>query len=183
MAQNSILLIDDDPAVLRSFGEYFEQQGYEVHRASSGEEGVAAWEREHPDVTVLDLHMPGMNGMQVLEVLRRHRAVVLILTGYGEIELAVQAMKMGAEHFLTKPIDMSHLSAAVEKSAEKSHLQRENRELRARLTPSFKRRLVQLALLVVLLAASAVIGVMIGGGQVEDRPRSPIPVPFDTAPS
>jgi DNA-binding NtrC family response regulator len=183
VARNTILLIDDDAAILRSVGEYFEKQGFEVHRAASGKEGVATWERVDPEVTVLDLHMPEMDGMQVLKVLRRQHATVIILTGYGEIDIAVEAMKLGAENFLTKPIDMSHLSAIVQKAAEKAALKQENKELRARLTPSVKRRLMQVGLLVLLLAASAVIGLFIGGGgRVEDRPRNPIPVPVDTTP-
>ncbi len=181
MAQHSVLLIDDDPDVLHSLGNYFEHLDYQVHRAASGKEGIAVWRRTNPDVTVVDLHMPDMDGMQVLRILRRYRATVIVLTGHGEIENAVRAMQMGAENFLTKPIDMSHLGEAVEKAAEKSRLRRENVELRARLTPSLKRRLMQGMFLAILIVVATVIGALIGGGTREQGPaRRPVPVPLDT---
>jgi DNA-binding NtrC family response regulator len=174
------LFIDDDPDVLRTLGEYFERLGHEVYRAQSGKEGIALWDRVRPEVTVLDLYMPEMNGLEVLEELRKKRAMVVMLTGYGEIESAVKAMRLGAENFLTKPIDMAHLVQTVEKAAEKSQLRREVTELRARLTPNLRRRILRAALLILLVAASVAIGRLIGGSDEEVRPREPVPVPIDT---
>ena len=119
MPPNSVLLIDDDPAVLRAMGDYFERLDYEVHRAASGTEGIGSWRRLEPDVTILDLYLPDMSGMEVLETLRRPRATIIMLTGHGDIDLAVRAMQIGAENFLTKPVDMPHLGASVAKAAEK----------------------------------------------------------------
>lgn len=181
MATYRILFIDDDPQVLSSLGGYFERLGHEVHSAADGKEGIEVWNRVQPDVTVLDLHMPGMDGMQVLEALRRKNAMVIMLTGYGEIENAVEAMRLGAENFLTKPIEMAHLVQAVEKAAEKSGLRREVVELRERLRPSLKRQMVRYAVLVVLVAAAVAIGTFIGREETE-RPMAPIPVPIDTVP-
>ncbi len=175
-------MIDDDPDVLRTMGRFFERMDYEVYQASSGKEGLGLWHQHEPDVTILDLFLPDMSGMEVLEDLRRQRAMVIMLTGHGDVDLAVKAMQMGAESFLTKPIDMSHLTAAVEKAIEKSRLRRENAELRVRLKPSFKRRLVKISIPVALVAAAATVGMLIGGGRNEDvRPRRPIPVPLDTS--
>ncbi|MFQ6045866.1 MAG: response regulator [Gemmatimonadales bacterium] len=181
MSVYRVLFVDDDPQVLSSLGGYFERLGHEVYRAADGREGVEVWNRVEPDVTVLDLHMPGMDGMQVLEILRKENAMVIVLTGYGEIENAVEAMRLGAENFLTKPVEMSHLVQAVEKAAEKSGLRREVVELRERLRPSVKRRIMRFAVFAVLLAAAIAIGTFIGGGEAE-RPMAPIPVPIDTAP-
>jgi DNA-binding NtrC family response regulator len=180
MASYKLLFVDDDPAVLRSLGEYFSRLGHEVHRAANGKDGVAAWESVRPDVTVCDLAMPEMDGFAVLERLRRHSAVIIMLTGYGDIESAVRAMRLGAENFLTKPIEMSHLVEAVEKAAEKAALRRENVELRARLRPTLRRRLVRYGMVAALVVASVALGRMIGGGPEDLRPRSPIPVPLDT---
>lgn len=179
MKKYRILFVDDEPSVLKSLGDYFVELGHEVYRAQSGKEGIALWEQAQPHVTVLDLKMPGMSGMEVLEVLRRKGAVVLMLTGHGEIESAVQAMRLGAENFLQKPIDMPHLVATVEKAAEKAELRRENRELRSLASPSFKRRLIRWALVVILVGGAVVVGALIGSGQRE-RPAKPIPVPLNS---
>lgn len=176
-----ILFVDDDPSVLRALGGYFERLGHEIHRAASGKEGIAVYERVRPDVTVLDLSMPEMSGMKVLEVLRRQSATVIMLTAYGEIESAVEAMRLGAENFLIKPVDMPHLVAAVERAAEKNQLRSENTELRRRLRPTLRRRLLQVGLLAALITVSLSLGSFIGGDAVESpRPRMPIPVPVDS---
>jgi len=111
--------------------------------------------------------------------MRRKNATVIMLTGYGEIETAVEAMRLGAENFLSKPVDLKHLAAAVEKAAEKSELRSENVELKRRLAPNLRRTVIRWAVVVGLLAVSAVIGQVIGkAGQA--RPERPIPVPFDS---
>lgn len=183
MKPHRILFIDDDPDVLRTLGDYFERLGHTVYRAESGKEGIGIWEREKPDVTVLDLFMPEMNGLEVLEVLKQKRAIVIMLTAFGEIESAVDAMRLGAENFLTKPIEMTHLAQAVDKAAEKGHLRREVVELRERLAPNVKRRIVRTALLLLLVFGSVAVGRIIGGESEEVRPREPIPVPIDSSPA
>src|SRR5438094_4152425 len=128
---DTLLLVDDDPAVLRAIGDYFERIGYEVWREGTGEEAMETYRRVRPDVVVLDLHLPDASGLVVLERLRREGAAVILLTGQGDIETAVKAMQLGAENFLTKPVDMTHLSAAIARVAEKVRLSRQNARLRA----------------------------------------------------
>lgn len=173
-----ILFVDDDPQVLKSLGDYFEKLGHQVFRASSGREGLRAYDQHHPDVVVLDLFMPEMTGMEVLETLARREAMVIMLTGYGELENAIQAMRLGAENFLTKPVEMAHLVAAVEKAAEKGALRVENVELKARLSPSLKRRLLKYGALALLILASLWLGQWIGSEEAA-RPTRPIPVPLN----
>ncbi len=132
---DSVLLIDDDVEVLRSIGNYFEQVGYEVHRELSGEAGLGSYERQRPDVVILDLHLPGMNGMEVLERLREQGAAVILLTGGGDVPTAVRAMQLGAENFLTKPVDMGHLVAATARVADKVRLRRVNQMLLSHIAP------------------------------------------------
>lgn len=180
MGRYTILFIDDDAAILRTLGNYFEQLGHVVHRASSGKDGIALHERVRPDVTVLDLFMPEVSGMEVLEALRKRDAPVIMLTSHGEVEAAVKAMKLGAENFLIQPVDVVHLQAAVERAGEKAALRSENVELRQRLHPGMKRRLGRAVLLVLLVAISAVVGWLIGGGLAEVRPRNPSPDPLDS---
>lgn len=181
MRKLRILFVDDEPSVLKALGDYFVELGHEVFRAQSGREALDLYAQVDPHVTVLDLRMPGMSGMEVLETLRKQNAVVIMLTGHGEIETAVQAMRLGAENFLQKPIDMPHLVAAVEKAAEKATLRRENVELRQRLHPTFARQVVRFAMLAILLAVAVGLGSLIGSGH--ERPSKPIPVPIrdDTA--
>ncbi len=181
MAKCKILLVDDDESILNALGRYFEKIGHEVHRAGSGKEAIALHERVRPDVTILDVLMPEMSGMEVLEVLRKRDAMVVMLTGQGEIEIAVQAMQLGAENFLTKPVDMDHLTAAIEKAVEKGVLRRENVELKLRLHPSIKKQLIRAALFVLLVVASAIVGKMIGDTTDRGDRRAVIPVPLDTS--
>jgi two-component system response regulator AtoC len=159
--QRSILLIDDEPDVIRSLGRYFERAGWEVFRAMTGEEGIRLYEASHPDLVLLDLYLPGISGMDVLEVLVPRDATVVMLTGHGDIETAVEAMKLGAENFLTKPVELPHLGAAADKALEKTELRRANRTLVARLaegrdtsTLGGSPRMREMARQVELLAAS-----------------------------
>jgi DNA-binding NtrC family response regulator len=92
---------------------------------------METFHRVRPDVVLLDLHLPDSSGLVVLERLRREGAAVILLTGQGDIETAVKAMQLGAENFLTKPVDMTHLSAAIARVAEKVRLSRQNARLRA----------------------------------------------------
>jgi DNA-binding NtrC family response regulator len=128
---DTLLLVDDDASVLRAIGDYFERIGYEVWRESTGEQAVETFRRVRPDVVLLDLHLPDSSGLVVLERLRRENGAVILLTGQGDIETAVKAMQLGAENFLTKPVDMTHLAAAIARVAEKAHLSRQNARLRA----------------------------------------------------
>src|SRR6266550_9525079 len=109
---DSVLLIDDDADVLRAVGDYFD--------------------RIRPDVVILDLHLPDVGGLEVLERLRSRGGSVILLTGQGDIDTAVRAMQLGAEHFLTKPVDLNHLAAATARVSEKIRLVRQNAMLRAR---------------------------------------------------
>ncbi|HEV8123006.1 MAG TPA: sigma-54 dependent transcriptional regulator [Gemmatimonadales bacterium] len=132
---DSVLLIDDDVDILRSIGNYFEHLGYEVARELSGEAGLATFERLRSEVVILDLHLPGMDGLEVLERLRERGAVVILLTGESDIATAVRAMQLGAENFLTKPVDMAHLAAAVARASDKVRLRRVNEMLQSHLAP------------------------------------------------
>ncbi len=128
---DTLLLVDDDASVLRAIGDYFERIGYEVWREGTGEQAMETFHRVRPEVVLLDLHLPDSSGLVVLERLRRERAAVILLTGQGDIETAVKAMQLGAENFLTKPVDMTHLAAAIARVAEKVRLTRQNARLRA----------------------------------------------------
>jgi DNA-binding NtrC family response regulator len=130
---DSILLIDNDADVLRAVGDYFEGIGYEVGRADAAEAGFEAFDRMRPDVVILDLHLPDLSGLDVLERLRSQGGFVILLTGQGDLETAVRAMQLGAEHFVTKPVDLNHLAAATARVCDKVRLARQNALLREAL--------------------------------------------------
>ena len=129
---DTLLLIDDDPDILRAVGEYFGRLGYEVHRAPTAQAGIETFERVRPEVVILDLHLPDANGLEVLEHLRAAGGAVLLLTGQADVQTAVRAMQLGAENFLTKPVDMTHLAAATARESETVRLSRQNALLRAK---------------------------------------------------
>ncbi len=132
---DTVLLIDDDVAVLRALGTAFERAGYEVARELDAERGRAAYDRLRAEVVVLDLHLPGMNGLEALRKFKERNAAVILLTGHGDVATAVQAMQLGAENFLSKPMDLEHLVAAVARVADKVRLRRLNELLLLRALP------------------------------------------------
>ncbi|HET7790073.1 MAG TPA: sigma-54 dependent transcriptional regulator [Gemmatimonadales bacterium] len=132
---DSVLLIDDEEAVLKSIGAYFEKIGCDVYRAPTAAAGLELYDRTRADVVILDLHLPDAQGLDVLEKLKTKGASVILLTGHGDIETAVRAMQGGAENFLTKPVDMTHLAAAAARVSEKVHLARQVARLQGRDAP------------------------------------------------
>ncbi|MCL6504405.1 MAG: sigma-54 dependent transcriptional regulator [Pirellulales bacterium] len=136
--QLDLLLVDDDQEFLDTHAAWFRQRGYYVETATSGAEALALTERRQFDVAVVDLAMGGLSGLEVLERLKSSAAEceVIILTGKATVETAVQAMKLGACDYVTKPVRMAELELVVEKAAERRQLGKENRQLRAVLARS-----------------------------------------------
>src|ERR1700745_1635790 len=100
----SILLVDDEPTIVRLLARFFECQGMETQHAHSAEEGIAPWEERHPDLVLLDLNLPGLSGLDALEVLVSRGATVIMLTGQAEVDVAVEAMQVCGAGFLTKTV-------------------------------------------------------------------------------
>lgn len=119
-----VLLVDDDPALRSAMAAFLDRTGFEVFTAATAAEGLAVFDRERPDVVLLDLQLPDRSGMDVLEDVRARGGAVILLTGHGDVATAVQAMQRGAFNFLTKPVDMPHLVAAVTRVAETVQLRR-----------------------------------------------------------
>jgi DNA-binding NtrC family response regulator len=127
-----ILIVDDEPDILSALGRFFERSGHDVLRAGTGEAGARLAQSERPAVMLLDLRLPDMSGFEVLERTREQRPVVIMITGHGDIPLAVQAMQLGAEGFLTKPVELAHLGAVVDRALEKAQLRELTRAAGAR---------------------------------------------------
>jgi signal transduction histidine kinase len=122
-----LLVIDDEPGIRRMMSLSLAADGYQVFTAASGEEGLEVFAAEGPDMVLTDIKMPGMDGM---EVLRRIKAVspeteVIVITGHGDLELAIQSLQLDASDFVTKPISDQALEVALKRAAERLALKAE----------------------------------------------------------
>ena len=128
-----LILVDDDAELRSDMANYLSRQGHSVEQCSNGEQALELLERRSFDVMVLDLMMPGMTGLDVLKELqtRSTECEVVVLTGEATIETAVEAMKLGAREFLTKPISLKELDRLVRKAYETGQLRKENEQLKA----------------------------------------------------
>jgi len=134
-----ILVVDDEAKMRRVLQLFLEEHGYAVGQAENGEDALEKIDSFHPDLVLCDIRMPRLNG---IELLRRAREIsedlpVIIMTAYGEVKTAVEAMKLGAENYVTKPLDMEQLRILVARAIEKRSLIRENIQLRKELDSRF----------------------------------------------
>ncbi|MEX2306268.1 MAG: sigma-54 dependent transcriptional regulator [Pirellulales bacterium] len=128
-----LLLVDDDRELRTDMAEYFARHGNNVEQCDSGQQALDLLEQKSFDVVVLDLVMPGLSGLDVLKELQDRNAEceIVVLSGEATIESAVEAMKLGAREFLTKPISLKELDRLVRKSYEAGKLRKENQQLKA----------------------------------------------------
>ena len=140
MKKPSILLIDDDDSLRRVMEFSLTEAGYKVQTAASGEEGLALFARGLFDAVITDITMPGMSGMEVLAKVReRGEALpVIVITAYGTIESAVEAMKQGAFDYITKPFNRDELRLTLDKALRMRRLEKENVELRSEITDRYR---------------------------------------------
>jgi DNA-binding NtrC family response regulator len=134
-ARPNILLVDDDERLRTAAGKVLSAEGYGVASAASGAEALEALKRETFALVVSDLCLPDVDGIALLKQVREllPEAEVVMITGYGSIEKAVEAMKLGAYDFLQKPLDSAALLKTAAKALEKQRLTSENRRLRNQL--------------------------------------------------
>src|ERR1700722_854545 len=131
-----VLVIDDDKMLAETIAESLERRGHACTVATTGKAGATKLDQEQFDVVLTDLKMADLDGLAVVEKCRRVQpdAEIFVITGYGDVKTAVEAMKRGASHYLQKPIDLAELRAVVDKSAERV---RTVRELRQQLDEKF----------------------------------------------
>ena len=131
-----ILLIDDDTSLRRVLEYNLHEEGYEVQAAASGEEGLRLFKQLQPDLVITDMKMSGMDGLKVLNSIKESSAdtLVIIITAFGTVDVAVEAMKAGAYDYITKPFNREALKLTVKKALQFSGLAEENKRLKDALT-------------------------------------------------
>ena len=127
-----IVIIDHEKIVCNRLKRMFSKEGYEVVAFLRGQEALKYITFNHPAIVLLDLKLPDIDGLEILEKIKSisPETEVIIMTGYASIETAVEAIKKGAFHYLTKPIKLEELKLLVKKAEEKISLQEENRRLK-----------------------------------------------------
>ncbi len=116
--KQKVLIIDDEKPTLAMFELFLEAYGFEVLSAEKGEDGIRVFEAENPAIVFTDIKMPGIDGFEVLKRIktRAPEAVVIVITGHGDKELAKKALDLKATDFIHKPVQKEALDAALEKA-------------------------------------------------------------------
>ncbi len=127
---NTILVIDDERPTLKMFGLFLSVYGYDMLTAENGEEGIEIFRAEKPPIVLTDIKMPGMDG---IEVLRRIKKIdpsteVIVITGHGDMDLAIEALNLDATDFLNKPIQRHALEQALQRARERIDINRSKKD-------------------------------------------------------
>lgn len=126
-----ILVIDDEETIRENLKNLLEIEDYKVFTAANGQKGLETVEKERPEIVILDIKMPGMDGIEVLKRIKKvsKETEVIMITGHGGIETAIDAMKEGAFHYIQKPIEYSELDIFIKKALEKQKAEQRLRKL------------------------------------------------------
>ncbi len=131
----TILIVDDAPAILSTLAGILADEGYDVQTAESGEEALESLQTVSPAVILLDILMPGLDGVETLKriLVSRAEVMVIMMSGHGSAETAAQTMKLGAYDYIEKPVSLEKVVAIVKHAIDAYRLRKENRELKARI--------------------------------------------------
>ena len=143
-----ILLVDDEPGLRKVLGLSLEDRGYRVFTASSGRAALDLFDRTHPAIVLTDIKMPGMDGLDLLKSLkdRDPQTEIIMITGHGDIDLAIKSLKFDATDFITKPIDDDILDIALKRAQERIEMRKKIKDYTEnleRLVEEKSRQLVQ----------------------------------------
>ena len=136
----SILVVDDEEAIVSSLSSILQDEGYEVSVAKSGAEALKTYMADPPDLMLLDIWMPDMDGLETLRRIREFvpTAQVMVMSGHGSIETAVKAIKLGAYDYIEKPLSLENVTLRVKHALEQYRLEEENRSLRTKVQRKFE---------------------------------------------
>ncbi len=138
--KTKILIVDDEERIIKILSRILTEEGYEVAAAGTGEEGISVSRKNPPDVILMDLNLPGTSGIEAMRTIQSQnpRVKTIILTAYGTISSAVEAMKSGAYDYLTKPFDNDDLLLTIKRVEEHLSMQREITSLRGQLHDKYQ---------------------------------------------
>ena len=116
-----ILVIDDEPEILKTIKRYLELEEYEVLTAENGQEGIEIFQQEKPTLVITDVKMPGMSGIDVLKKVKEIEGdtEVIVITGHGDLKISVHALRLDASDFISKPVDIEHLLLSVSRALDR----------------------------------------------------------------
>lgn len=137
---SKILFVDDEKETLSIVKEYLSEGGYGVTVCDSGREALELTKRDDFDIVITDLKMPELSGLELLKAIKKYRSKteVIIVTGYGTIETAIEALKFGGYDYLQKPVKLERLKVLIDRILEKNRLQEENILLKRKLQERFR---------------------------------------------
>ncbi|MFA5848015.1 MAG: response regulator, partial [Thermodesulfovibrionales bacterium] len=140
MLKPTVLIVDDEEGIRESLSGILEDEGYDILTAKSGEEAIKMLGESSPDLVFLDIWLTGMDGIQTLQEIKAIKpdVPVIMISGHGNIELAVKAAKMGAYDFLEKPLSLEKVVLVAKRALEKRTLEMENIVLKENLIKKWK---------------------------------------------
>jgi two-component system nitrogen regulation response regulator NtrX len=136
----TVLVVDDEASIVETLSGVLEDEGYNVLSARSGREALEIFRDRLPDAVLLDIWMPEMDGLKTLTEMRKigHDAPIIMISGHGNIDTAVQAIKLGAYDYLEKPLSLDKVNILVRRAIEKMRLERENIALKSSISRQFE---------------------------------------------
>ncbi|MBI5103175.1 MAG: sigma-54-dependent Fis family transcriptional regulator [Nitrospirae bacterium] len=139
MEKGKILVVDDEKLLRWSLQQNLSKEGFSVVTAETGGEGLDKYLEEQPDITLLDVHLPDISGINVLERIKQENrdAIVIMVTAFGDVQTAVKTIKMGAYDFVEKPFNMEKLKILITKAIETASLRKEVSQFRSQMTGKY----------------------------------------------
>lgn len=133
MVNQHVMVVDDEAGIRDTLSDILQDEGYSVITASSGEEALTLLQENTPDIILLDIWLGGMDGLETLSLIKQNNneSIVIMISGHGNIETAVKAIKIGAYDFLEKPLSIDKVVLTLNRALEKRRLERENKSLKS----------------------------------------------------
>ncbi|TKJ42323.1 hypothetical protein CEE37_01185 [candidate division LCP-89 bacterium B3_LCP] len=116
MVKSRVLIVDDEEEICELLSGFLESQEYETFQATTGADAITLLKEARPHILLLDIRMPEMNGVEILRKIRSidNEICIIMITGYHDVEIAQETLKLGASDFITKPIDLDYLATSIE---------------------------------------------------------------------